>query len=251
MKKLCLLLVLSLLPMLATAQEDAPPPPDSLTLTPAEYNFGTSARDFRYYETFKVENDRSNTITITGISTQPNPPFSIVRQQTTCGNLLLPGQKCYIQVELYAGTDGSKNGVLTVDCTGAGACPLTASLSATVVSDATLTVTSGSCDLVALVGGEASCTVQLTNNLPTNLQINDISAEPDPPFSETNGCPGMLGSNHSCSITVTCQPLEEGLVEGSLTVTDNAPDGGPPALSVSCYGLPHHICQPGSCPPPE
>jgi len=248
MKKLCLLLILSMVPMLALAQEDAPPP-DDLTLTPAQYNFGQSARDVRYYEVFKVENDRSNTVVLTNILTNPNPPFSVDRQLTTCTGTLAPGQKCYIEVELDAGTDGPKTGTLIVDCTGAPACPLTANLEATIISDATLTVTTGSCDLATLVGDETSCIVQLTNYLPTNLQIDSIVAAPDPPLSESNNCPGMLGSNHSCSITVTCRPIEEGLVEGTLTVTDNAPDGSPAPLAVSCYGLPHHVCQPGQCPP--
>ncbi|MGA2904465.1 MAG: choice-of-anchor D domain-containing protein [Candidatus Korobacteraceae bacterium] len=252
MKKLPLLLFLGMVSMLAFAQADSPAPPSDVTLTPTTYDWGVSARDYPYYEVFKVTNNRSTSIDITSISTDPPPPFSVVRSLTTCGGTLPAGQKCFIEVELLAGADGPKTGTLTVDCN-VGACPLTSTLSATIVNDVKLSAPPASCDLSAYVGDTAYCQVTLTSYLPDNLGISGIDAAPDPPFSQTNNCHGSVGPYGSCSITVACTPEEPGLVSGSLTVTDNSPDGTPSPFAISCFGLEQHCgggdcCLPSGCP---
>lgn len=250
MKKLSVLFILCMLPVLALAQNDSAPAPSDITLTPSTYSWGQSARDYPYYEVFKVTNARSSSINITGFTVSPNPPFSVNRTLSTCGGVLPAGQRCAIEVELLAGNDGVKTGTLTVDCNEQ-ACPLTASLSATIVNDVKLSAPVGSCDLSAQVGDTAYCQVTLTSNLPDNLHISNIDAAPDPPFSQTNNCHGTVGPYGSCSITVACRPEQEGLVSGSLTVTDNSPDGTPPPFGISCFGLDIHHCQDGNCCPPS
>ncbi|HMD86779.1 MAG TPA: choice-of-anchor L domain-containing protein, partial [Terriglobia bacterium] len=69
-----------------------------------------------------------------------------------------------------------------------------------------------------------SQTVTVTNNGETAVTISNISASGD--FAATNvNCPlspSTLASAGTCSITVTFTPLASGLLNGAVTLTDNA-----------------------------
>jgi hypothetical protein len=253
MKKLGLLLILSMTPMLAFAQSDspAPPPADQVTLTPANYNFGEVPVHFPSYGGFTVHNGRSNSITISSITTAPQPPFSVFN--TNCGPILGAGDSCTITVRFEPETTGNKNGTLTVDCN-AGACPLTSTLTGSGEHD--VTVTPVSCNFGFVDDGSQSppCVITLKNWEPVGLTIDSIVAAPDPPFSIlSKTCRSTVPADSSCTITVVFTPEREGPADGTLTVTDNSPDGTPPPVSLSGTGVcpPTDCCPPeGCCPPP-
>ncbi len=250
MKKLFLLFILSMVSMLAFAQSDSSaPPPDNVTLSPSPYDFDTVAVQYPYYEVFTVNNNRETPLEITSITVTTTPPFHIVSALTTCPiypPFKLPANSsCQITVEELALSPGDKSGTLTVGCD-AGACPLTSALSAHAVHDVTLNPTS--CSFASYVGEPSStCTVVLTNNLPTTLTTS-IEAVPDPPFMETNNC-GRVPALGTCNINVWCTPDELGTVTGNLNVSDNAPDGTPPSDGLSCTGVPMIHCTPLGCQP--
>ena len=263
MKKLSLLFVLCMVSMLAFAQNQSPNylgsrsdevPPGDVTLAPASWDYGQVAVDFAYDKVFTLTNTRNNSITITGIVASPTPPFSVTH--TTC-QVTLPGNggSCFITVQVDARSPGLKSGTLTVDCTGAPACPFTSTLTATAMHDVTLAPTSCNFGEVKVGDQSAPCVITLKNQEPVSLTIDSIVAAPDPPYSIlTKTCRSTLLANSSCTITVVFTPEREGAADGTLTVTDNSPDGTPPPVSLSGTGWqcpPEGCCPPTCCPSPQ
>ena len=56
-----------------------------------------------------------------------------------------------------------------------------------------------------------------------------------PPFAETDNCGGVILAGSSCSISVTFRPPSIGIVTGSITLRDNAPQS-PQTISLSETG---------------
>jgi len=65
-----------------------------------------------------------------------------------------------------------------------------------------------------------------------SLAISTSSAE----FAETNTCGTSLAAGASCTVSVTFTPQTGGLVQGNLSISDNAPDS-PQVLSISGTGI--------------
>lgn len=109
---------------------------------------------------------------------------------------------------------------------------------ATKFSTATLTLTSGtvqllpaslttfSCKLGAIIPSlkcpPPSQSVQLTNTGATALAITSISTTG--PFSQTNTCGGNVAAGASCTISVTFTAKIVGTFHGTLDLTDNSTD---------------------------
>lgn len=259
MKKLILLLILSVAPMLAFAQSDslapapAPCPDNGVTLNPSNWNYGTLARDFNYDKVFNICNESSSNLRITGFQANPTPPFSVIGN--TCPANLPAGSHCTITVQAVVGTVGQKSGSLTVECN-AEACPLSSNLGATGEKDVTLGPPSWNFGGVWVGQVSAPATFTLTNNEPVALHITNIQTEPQDVF-EVLQQPGSCKTTHavpagaSCNIYVEFRPIEPGPVEGTLTVTDDSRDGTPGAVSLSGTGI-YIRCPPdgcGHCPP--
>lgn len=278
MKKLSLLFILCMASMLAFAQNqtpnylgdgvsanDAQPtgsqelasddnlPPcsgDDLTLTPQHYNFGEAPDDFPSYGGFTLCNGRSNSVTISSITTTPNPPFSVFG--TTCHLTLGAGDSCTITVEFDPGTPDNFNGTLTVECS-APSCPKTSTLTGSGEADVTLTPTSCSFGNVQVGNQSAPCVITLKNQEPVRLTIDSITVEP--PFSiVSKTCGSTVPANSSCNISVVFTPDADGYVGGLLTVRDNSPDGTPPPVMLGgtgtgCVG--DNCCPPAGCCPPQ
>lgn len=249
MKTLSLLFILCMVSMLTFAQIQSPNYlgsgfnevlPGSVTLDPASWDFGQVAVDFAYDKVFTLTNNTDHSITITGIFARPTPPFSVVA--TTC-QITLPGHgdSCSITVQVDAESPGNKSGTLTVECTGADGCPFTSTLTATAMHDVTLS--RSSCYLISQGIGIPSppCVITLMNNEPVRLAVTSI--ETSGSFSETNNCVPSVRANSSCTINVVYTPEGYGIVNGTLTITDNSRDGTPPAVSLTgeivCVWPPH------------
>jgi hypothetical protein len=275
MKKLTLLFILCMVSMLAFAQsqspnylgdgvsaDDAPPtgsqelasddnlPPcsgDDLTLTPQHYNFGEAPDDFPSYGGFTLCNGRSNSVTISSITTSPNPPFSVFG--TTCHLTLGAGDSCTITVEFDPGSPDNFNGTLTVECS-APSCPKTSTLAGSGEADVTLTPTSCSFGNVQVGNESGPCVITLKNQEPVRLTIDSITVEP--PFSiVSKTCGSTVSANSSCTITVVFTPDADGYVGGLLTVRDNSPDGTPSPVMLGgtgTGGCGGDCCLPPCCP---
>jgi Abnormal spindle-like microcephaly-assoc'd, ASPM-SPD-2-Hydin len=106
------------------------------------------------------------------------------------------------------------------------------SLTSSVVSFAPSSLAFGN---VAAGSTAAAQTVTLTNlgTVPLgSLAISTSSAE----FAETNTCGTSLAAGASCAVSVTFTPQTGGLVQGNLSISDNAPDS-PQVLSISGTGI--------------
>jgi FG-GAP-like repeat/Abnormal spindle-like microcephaly-assoc'd, ASPM-SPD-2-Hydin len=64
-------------------------------------------------------------------------------------------------------------------------------------------------------------TVTLTNSGLEALKITKIAVSG--PFSETNNCGSIVKPGKSCTLTVTFTPTTTGTLNGSISITDNAP----------------------------
>lgn len=262
MKRLTLLLILSMIPMLAFAQADpsAPPPNPCLNgsglfVSPASWNFPTIARHFAEQKLFVLCNDRSNNIAITGITTNPSPVFAVLGVGTTCPDpgTLPSNSSCDINVEFDPDQPGNHAGTLTIECSGAPACPITVDLSGTAEDDATLlprTWNFGSVDV-----GQTSAVKQftVTNNEPISLNITAIQTDPSAIFpveGGSNKCKTTqpVPAGGSCYVYVEFQPDAPGPATGTLQVLTDSRDGTPPNATLSGFGI--HICQGDGCCPP-
>lgn len=87
--------------------------------------------------------------------------------------------------------------------------------------------------------------VTLSNTGSATLNISSITASAD--FAQTNTCAATLGLSATCTISVTFKPTATGLLNGTLTVTDDAPNspqtvtltgtGTGPMVSLSATSL--------------
>ncbi len=264
MKKLSLLFILCMLPMLAFAQTDSTLPPANPCLTgsgvyviPASWNFATIARDFSEDKVFVLCNDRSNNITITSISAAPYPPFKVIASLTTCpdpGVLPSGDTPCDITVQFDAGEAGQHLGALTIECSGAPACPITVALSGTAEADVTLNPRTFDFGSVQVGNTSAAEAFTLTNNEPEPLHITAIETDPDgifPVEDGSNKCKTTqpVPAGGSCYVWAAFSPDEVGPASGTLQVTTDSPDGQPATVSLTGTGTPR--CPPiGCCPPP-
>lgn len=269
MKKLSLLFILCVLPVLAFAQADPSAPPSNpclngsgLFVNPASWNFPVIGKDFSEDKVFTLCNDRSNNVTITSIQAAPYPPFKVIASLTTCPDpgVLQSNTHCDITVQFDAGLAGQHQGALTIECSGAGACPISVPLTGTAEPDVTLTPRSfnfGSWPIGTTSPAEA---FTLTNNEPIPLHINAIQTDPAAIFFVVEGSDACRTSQPvqpgaSCYIYVEFSPDETGLANGSLQVTTDSQDGTPPNAALSGTGTPicngSDCCPPsGCCPPP-
>lgn len=269
MKKLSLLFILCMLPMLALAQTDSAASPSNpcssgsgLFVIPASWDFPAIGKDFSEDKVFTLCNDRSNNITITSIQAAPNPPFRVIASLTTCPapGVLQSGTHCDITVQFDASLAGQHQGALTIECSGAGACPITVPLSGTAEANVTLAPRSFNFGSWAIGTTSPAEAFQLTNNEPVPLHIHAIQTDPAAIFFVVGGSgecrtsqPVQPGA--SCNIYVEFSPDETGQASGSLTVTTDSLDGTPPPVSLSGTGTPAcngpDCCPPtGCCPPP-
>ena len=156
-------------------------------------------------------------------------------QTNNCGKSLPPNGSCQIQVTFTPSRGGAENASLSAGFKDAGS-PLTASLSGFgVVVTNTVTLTPSSLTYPTQLLGTTSPSqgATLTNTGTQPVNISNIAAIA--PFSQTNNCPSILPVSGSCGIQVTFTPTDPGLVNGTLSVTDDA-QGSPQKVTLSGTG---------------
>ncbi len=154
-------------------------------------------------------------------------------QTNNCGSSLPASHTCQIQVTFAPQVSGNRSANLYVQYHGYGS-PQTVALSGVGLStSATLTPSSLTFSL-QLVNTESKPQIAtLTNTGQDNLQISAISAST--PFAQTNNCPTYLSVNDNCQIQVVFKPTKKGPANGTLSVSDNAPDS-PQTTALSGSG---------------
>jgi Abnormal spindle-like microcephaly-assoc'd, ASPM-SPD-2-Hydin len=258
MKKLFLLFIVCMVSMLAFAQTDSPTndssgqlAPTCVTLIPASYHFGDVAVDFSSTAPFYVLNGCSVNVIVTDVDTTG----AAYTQTNNCiGILLPPADYCRILVTFAPAAQRSydKQLIVTDHKQGDPNDPMTqtSDLAGTGVADVTLTPPSCSFGDVQ-IGYTGECVVTVKNNEPISLTINSIEiTPPGSPFSQSNNCPGSLGKNHTCTITVIFRPEYPFPATAHLVVNTDSRDGTPPPVGLSGVGICPSDGDLFRCPPP-
>lgn len=145
--------------------------------------------------------------------------FSI---QNNCTTVSPAGGTCTIDVTFSPMSTATENGTLTITDNSAGSPRMVQLIGQGAGAAATLSTSSLS--FPSQVEGTTSSAqvVTLANGGLLPLQISHIQATEA--FSETNTCGNSVGAGRSCEVSVTFTPTNAGISNGTLIVTDSAPD---------------------------
>jgi len=77
--------------------------------------------------------------------------------------------------------------------------------------------------------------VFVTNNGTVPLSITGADILGDSSFAVTNGCPGVLATSHTCTLTIIFTPTGVGELTATLQINDNAPNS-PQTVAISGQG---------------
>jgi hypothetical protein len=155
-------------------------------------------------------------------------------QTNNCPASIPVGGSCQIQVTFAPKSQGNKSASLSVTYTGPGS-PQSVALTGTGVGTTSVSLTPSKLAFANRMVNTTSApqTATLTNTGSEPVTISSISTAL--PFSQTNNCPSMLPVGQNCQIQVTFEPTTIGLANGTLSVTDNAPNS-PQTVALSGVG---------------
>jgi hypothetical protein len=216
--------------------------PDALNLSSGSFNFGnqilgsaSSAQSETLTNTGTVDVAISS-IAITMLNPPQSNPGEFTQSSTTCGSSLPAGASCAINLIFTPAQTGNRTAILTITDDTAGS-PQQAGLTGVGLSmgpNATLSspVLSFTTQLVPTKSPPQY--LQLTNYGAVALTIGSITSNNNV-FAETDNCGASLASAASCTINVTFTPGGQGLVNGTLSIADDAADT-PQTVSLSGTG---------------
>ncbi|SRR6266496_1143738 len=209
--------------------------PDTLTASPASLSFGTQpVGNASLAQAEALTNSGTSALVITGITIAGSDAADF-GNTNNCGASLPAGTNCTIAVTFTPGQLGPRAAAITVTDNSVGS-PHAFSMDGTgIIQGPNATLSATSVSLSATLGTtSAPQSLTFSNYGTATLNIASIAASAN--FDETDNCSGNLVSGSSCTITVTFTPTLTGSVNGSLTVTDNAP-GSPQMVSLSGTGV--------------
>ncbi len=151
-----------------------------------------------------------------------------------CGSSVPPAGVCTFTVTFTPTAPGSRFGTILfgddaagsphfINLVGQGSSPIV------VLSPTSLTFASAPVNSTS-----AAQTVTLSNTGNATLNISNIQMTGD--YAQTNDCPPALGFGSSCTFQITFTPTTGGTRNGSMTLTDDAPDS-PQTVSLSGSGF--------------
>lgn len=207
-------------------------PPPTLTVLPSILAFGnvqqgTSSAS----QPVVVQNTGVSGLGIVSIVTS-----SQYSNSTNCPATLGAGLSCTINVTFSPTSIGSIPGTLTLTDNAASS-PQVVTLTGTGTSGVpTVSLTPASLSFGSIIQGSSSSSqpATLQNTGGAALTISAISATAQ--YTQTNNCPASLAPTTSCTINVTFSPTSLGVVNGTLSVTDNAA-GSPQTVALTGTGI--------------
>jgi hypothetical protein len=199
--------------------------PATLTFASQLLNMSSTA------QSVTLTNTGSATLNIKGIAATGD--FS---ESANCGNTLVAGASCTINVTFTPTATGNRTGVLTITDDQLAGGQQTVNLSGTGIAPAASLSPSALVFANQLVNSSsATQSVTLTNTGTATLNIKGIAATGD--FSESANCGNTLAAGASCTINVTFTPTATGNRTGILTITDDQLAGGQQTLNLSGTGI--------------
>jgi hypothetical protein len=155
-------------------------------------------------------------------------------QTNNCPASIPVGGSCTIQVTFAPKSQGNKSASLSVSYSGPGS-PQSVALTGTGVGTVSVSLTPSKLAFATRMVNTTSApkTATLTNTGSEAVTISSVSTAL--PFSQTNNCPSTLPVGKKCQIQVTFEPATIGPSNGTLSVTDNAPNS-PQTVALSGVG---------------
>jgi hypothetical protein len=175
-----------------------------------------------------LRNMGSSALTISSITISGD--FS---EKDTCGTGVLAAGTCTFTITFTPTAPGPRFGSILVQDDGAGS-PHFINLVGD-GSTAIATLSSTSLTFPSLQIGQTSPqqSVTLTNNGNATLNLTNNAITGD--YAQTNNCPAELGVGSICTFTITFTPTAGGARNGTLILTDNAPDS-PQTITLTGSG---------------
>lgn len=185
-----------------------------------------------------LQNSTGSTITpgAIGVSGGNFADFTSTTGSGECGATLATGSSCYLYYAFAPSISGSESTTLSVAYTGASGSPVTSTLSGIgqTPPDASLSLTTLTFNVV--FGNSQQQTTTLTNTGQATLTVSAmiLSDTADYSFSTNpaSNCGGSLAYGVSCVVTVTFNPASTGILNGTLSITDNA-SGSPHVVTLN------------------
>lgn len=259
--KNCLALILCGLCLLGgcgagSPASQSPPPPPLLHVTPGSLSFGPTVigvKNSPQVET--LTNTGGSDLDIDGLAITGVNASDFEEPSTNCGSRLGAGATCTLNVSFIPSQPGPRTASITISDNEAGS-PQVLPLNGVGVDsgpNATLSATNLNLGNQAVGTTSPAQSITLSNYGTMTLSITGITTSSD--FAETNNCsPPTLAPGASCNLSLTFTPAAVGLVDGSVSVQDNAPPS-PQTCSIegvginsSCVGESHRCTVAGSSP---
>jgi hypothetical protein len=180
-------------------------------------------------------------LTITGITTTGD--FSAV--SNTCGISLAANSPCSINVAFTPTMAGTRNGALMVmDALGTQMINLTGTGFTSGGAQASL---SSPLYFGAVIQGSTSPAQMVTITNTGGAPLTVMGATASAQFGVTNNCTTALATGQSCMVSVTFVPTGTGTINGTLVISDNAPNS-PQSVSLSGLGATFSLAPPTGSP---
>jgi hypothetical protein len=199
------------------------------TLTYGQQVVGTSSQP----QTANLYNAGSTPLNLTSIQIGGTDSNDFT-QTNNCPTSVPVGGGCQIQVTFTPTVVGNRQAELVVAYKGPPS-PQSVALTGQGVGGVSVSLTPSSLtfptQLVKTTSAPQTATFKNTGS--ADVTINSITTSG--PFGQTNNCPSTLPVGQSCQIQVTFSPVQKGPANGTLSVSDNAPDS-PQKVALSGVG---------------
>jgi hypothetical protein len=175
-----------------------------------------------------LRNMGSSALTVSSITISGD--FS---EKDTCGTGVPAAGTCTFTITFTPTAPGPRFGSILVQDDGAGSPHFINLVGDGSTSIATLSSTSLTFPSLQIGQTSPQQTVTLTNNGNATLNLTNIAITGD--YAQTNDCPAQLGVGSICTFTITFTPTAGGARNGTLVLTDNAPDS-PQTITLTGSG---------------
>jgi hypothetical protein len=205
----------------------------AVTFSPPSLNFGNQTVNMTSGNMVStLKNSGTSTLTIKSIILGGANKNNFA-ENNNCPSSLPPGDTCQIDVTFTPSSTGQKNASVSVTDNAPGS-PQSLPLSGTGVLPAvTFSPTSLTFPNQVVYTTSAPQKVTLKNTGLGILNITNVGVSGE--FGETTNCGQTLSPGASCTINVTFQPTDKGVLTGAISVTDNAP-GSPQQVPLTGTG---------------
>ena len=176
-----------------------------------------------------------------GISYTVTGPYQLAASPNACGNSLLAGAQCTLEVVFAPTAAGDQPGTITVSSTSAGVTPVVIALDGTGLAVYQPTVSPSQLTFGSAVVGtpQAGQTLTVSNGSGIVFGGLQISLTGNADFTvASNGCGATLAVGASCTVGIAFTAATTGNRSATLTVSSSTAQVTPTVVTMSGTGIP-------------